>query len=56
MCTNQKRVFNKYTKRWMYVNCGHCPACLQQKASYRVQRIKNNDSNGMQCYMLNTRF
>ena len=52
MCTNQKRVYNKYTKRWMYVNCGHCPACLQQKASYRVQRIKNNDSVGLQCYML----
>lgn len=52
MCTNQKRVYNKYTHRMMYVNCGHCPACLQQKASYRVQRIKNNDSDGMQCYML----
>ena len=36
----------------MYVNCGHCKSCLQQKASYRVQRIKNNDSDGMQCYML----
>lgn len=52
MCTNQKRVYNKYTKRWMYVNCGHCPSCLQQKASYRVQRIKNNDTDGYQCYML----
>ena len=44
MCTNQREIINKYTGHKLYVKCGHCPACLQEKASYRVQRIKANDS------------
>ena len=44
MCTNQREITNKYTGHKLYVKCGHCPACLQEKASYRVQRIKANDS------------
>ena len=52
MCTNQRRIVNKYTGKSMYVNCGHCPACLQQKAAYRVQRIKLNERDGYQTYML----
>ena len=52
MCINQRRIVNRYTGKTMYVNCGHCPACLQQKAAHRVQRIKANNSVGMQSYML----
>lgn len=52
MCTNQRRIFNPYTHKSMYVKCGHCPACLQEKAAHRVQRIRNNDSDGYQCFLL----
>lgn len=44
MCTNKRKIRNKYTGNELYVKCGHCPACLQEKASYRVSRIKSNDS------------
>lgn len=29
------------------VNCGHCPACLQEKAIKRANRIRNNVSSDM---------
>lgn len=44
MCTNQKEIENHYTHTKLYVKCGKCPACLQEKAAYRVARIKANDS------------
>lgn len=52
MCINQRRVVNPYTGKSMYVNCGHCPACVQQKAAKRVQRIKFNNSKGFTTYLL----
>ena len=36
----------------MYVKCGHCPACLQEKAANRVRRIKNTFDDSLACYMV----
>ena len=52
MCTNQREITNKYTGRKLYVKCGHCPACLQEKAAHRVSRIKAQDSPDLDCVMV----
>ena len=36
----------------MYVDCGHCPACLQEKAAKRVSRINNQDKKSLDCLMV----
>ena len=36
----------------MYVKCGHCKACLQEKASKRVQRIHDTGSDKSVCLMV----
>ena len=36
----------------MYVKCGVCPSCLTEKAIHRVERIRNNASDGFTTYML----
>lgn len=46
MCTSTRLVFNKYIKRFVRVNCGHCPACQQAAANKRAARIRNNASYG----------
>lgn len=46
MCINKKRIYNKWTHSWMYTPCGVCPACQQQKAIARTQRIKHAVYNG----------
>lgn len=47
MCTNRKKIVNHYTGREIYVSCGRCPACLQEKANRRAARIrKHANSNG----------
>ena len=51
MCTNQREIVNKYTGHRLYVKCGHCPACLQEKAAYRVSRIKAQNSDSTETYM-----
>ena len=52
MCTNKHKIFNKYTRRYMYVDCGHCPSCLQEKAAKRVSRINSQDKKGLDCLMV----
>ena len=52
MCVNQRLITNPYTKRQLYVNCGKCPACLQEKAIHRVRRIKNTESDALECMMV----
>ena len=52
MCTNQREIVNKYTGHKLYVKCGHCPACLQEKAAHRVSRIKAQNSDATETYML----
>ena len=44
MCTNKRFIYNPYINRHILVNCGRCPACLQQKAVARTNRINNNKS------------
>ena len=39
MCLNKKYI-NIHNGRELLVNCGHCEACLQEKALNRVNRIK----------------
>ena len=41
MCTNKHYITNYYGKR-ILVNCGRCPACLQEKAISRTNKIRNN--------------
>ncbi len=49
MCQNQRWIKNPYTQRMIYVKCGVCPACLQEKAGRRVARIQNTrfDNDGL---------
>lgn len=42
MCTNQKWLYNKYTKQRVLVKCGKCASCLQDKADRRMFRIRNH--------------
>lgn len=49
MCCNTHWVYNRYIKRSVLVDCGRCPTCLQQKALHRVNRIRNNLSDGQIC-------
>ena len=41
MCVNGRFITNKYTGQQFWVKCGHCKACLQEKADMRSQRIRN---------------
>lgn len=52
MCVNQRYIVNPYTKRSLYVKCGKCPACLQEKAIHRVRRIKNTETDALECMMV----
>ena len=42
MCRDKRWIFNKYDGRRYFVSCGHCPACLQEKAVKRTNRIRYN--------------
>lgn len=44
MCTNKRHLINKYTHEDMWVDCGHCKACLQNKAFKQSNRIRNEYS------------
>ena len=46
MCISKKRVYNKWSKTWLWVDCGHCSACQQAKANKRLRRIKNASQFG----------
>ena len=49
MCTNLHYIFNKHIRRRILVPCGHCPACLQQKADARTMRIRNHFNKEQTC-------
>lgn len=40
MCLSKRWITNPYTHKRLYVSCGKCPACLQQKADKRAQKIR----------------
>lgn len=46
MCVYKRWIYNKYTQKRILVKCGHCPACLVEKAHHRAGRIKNNVYDG----------
>lgn len=49
MCTQGRWITNKYTHAKFFVKCGHCEACLQEKASRRSSRIRNEYSKDRIC-------
>ena len=44
MCTHQRWITNPYTHQRLYVKCGHCKACIQEKAFAAANRIRNEYS------------
>ena len=42
-----KYIYNKHIGKSVFVKCGKCPACQQEKANYRTMRIKLNELEGM---------
>lgn len=46
MCVYKRWIYNRYTKKHILVKCGHCSACLTEKARHRAGRIKNNVYDG----------
>ena len=42
MCTNMRWVHSKYSRHSFLVPCGHCEACVQQKAALMSNRIRNH--------------
>lgn len=46
MCIHRRTIQNPYTGHRIVINCGHCPACLQEKANKRVNRILNTTQKG----------
>ena len=53
MCVDKKWVRNRYTGRLLLSKCGHCKACLQEKANARAMRIKNTACEDFQSFMVN---
>lgn len=49
MCVNKREIINPYTHKKLYVNCGKCPACLQERADRRTLRIRNALGAGQVC-------
>lgn len=52
MCVNQRLVYSRFLRYPIYVKCGHCPACLQEKAANRVRRIRNTVTDDMVQFMV----
>lgn len=48
MCTHQRLIYNKYIRKSLYVPCGKCIPCLQQKSNARASLIRHHN-NGMLC-------
>lgn len=45
MCTNGRFLTNKYTGKQFFCKCGKCPACLQEKALIRTNRLRSEISS-----------
>lgn len=46
MCTNGRFIFNRYSRKRVFVRCGKCEACRQERANAATTRIRNNASSG----------
>lgn len=42
MCTNGRWIHNHYTHKKVFVKCGKCKACLQEKACARANRMRHD--------------
>ena len=42
MCTHGRYIFNRYSRKLVFVRCGKCDACKQENAFRRANRIRNN--------------
>lgn len=42
MCTHMRTITNKYTGQQLFVKCGKCKSCLQEKANARAERIRRH--------------
>lgn len=52
MCVNCRSIKNKYTGHVILVPCGKCPACQEQKALSRSNRIRNTyDGNNIALFV-----
>lgn len=43
MCNFGHYIFNSYIRKSIFVSCGKCRSCLQQKANARALRIRNHN-------------
>lgn len=46
MCINKKWIINPYNNERLFVKCGHCPACIQEKANHQASKIRSHAKNG----------
>lgn len=46
MCTNCRWIENPYTHKMVFVRCGKCDACKQEKANVRKRKIDNHFASG----------
>lgn len=51
MCTHQKIIYSPYLRYPIYVKCGKCKSCLQEKANARARRIRATEKEGYVCIM-----
>lgn len=47
-CLHPRGVYNKYTREWVSVPCGHCKACLLDKSN-RYKQLTTLESLGYRC-------
>ncbi len=52
MCTKQRWIVNKYTGSSVLIKCGHCPACLQEKANKMTERIRSHYNDAQQSFFV----
>lgn len=52
MCKTGRFITNQYDGREYYVSCGHCPACLQEKAIRRKNRIDEELRQNLSCFFV----
>lgn len=49
MCRYAREISLKNSRHSIYVDCGHCPSCLQHKADKRAARISSHSSELFKC-------
>ena len=53
MCIYGRWIYNKYSQKRIFVKCGKCDSCLQEKANKRVELIQMHSKlTGLVCLMI----